>query len=116
MRQITIYSGTEEIISAGVEADSEQVLLGAPMFAFTEDVEAKPGPADWHTGVWASDVKSVENINGAWKEAYVADILASDESGGGTLKLPTGESVIWLQLSMPDGQRPLKLIGKVKVL
>ena len=92
----------------------DDVLTGVPSFGFSSDDEAEP--TVWFSGNWYSTEQTVENVNDKYVKSYVAQILVSGVGGGGTMQLPDGESFVFTRVTMPDGQVPVKLAGKVTVI
>lgn len=116
MKEVTIYSSTVELVRAAVASDRDTVVTGTVGFGFTDDEATEPDPGDYTAGTWNSTAPTVEEIDGKFLKAYIAQILVSGPDGGGSVELAEGEHFVWTRVAMADGQTPVKLAGKVTVL
>src|SRR5262245_9224277 len=111
---IDIYSASKEMMRAAISANREDVLTGTVAFGFSSSEETEP--TTWTNGTWYSNEQTVENIDGKYVKAYVAQVLVSGPGGGGAVELAEGEHFAFTRVTMPDNQAIVKFAGKVTVL
>lgn len=99
------------MIRAAIAANRDPVIDGTVFFAAT--TTENDDAASYVAGTWYSSEPSVEEVDGVFQRAYVAQVLAG--AAGSTLVLAEGEYFLWVKVVV-NGQSIVKLAGKVKVL
>ena len=111
MKTIEIYSASREMVRAAVAANRDEVITGTVYFGFTTD-DSEPTPASMTAGTWYDTAPSIEEVDGKWQPAFVAQILVGS---GGAVTLAEDEYFMWTRVDVGT-QSIMKLAGKVKVL
>lgn len=104
-----IPSTSTEYFRAAVAANRDEVINGTVEFSFstTDDDD----DLVWTAGTWFSNIKSIEQVDGVYKDAYVAQVLIGPN---GDVTLSEAEYFSWLRITLGQ-QEIVRQAGKLKV-
>lgn len=103
---IEVPSTSVEFVRAAVAASRDEVVSGTVSFGFTSEKE--DDGATYAAGDWHSQEKTVELVDGEYKEAYIAEYLLTASTLG------EGTFYMWVKVALGD-QAIVRLAGKIKV-